>query len=172
MKKFFKVLLIIIIFIVLIVLFNERGSNLGDITIVNDFSDQIFNDDEEDVDDVEENIDQGTEEDDDPIGVNVQDPLEPEGVKATTFRYTEEGFDFDSHIIKVGGSVFFTNITDNKLNLASDAHPTHENYPALNVGDINNGEFIEVQFTALGEFGFHNHNNASQKGVVIVVEEF
>jgi hypothetical protein len=120
--------------------------------------------DELDTEGLEEDFESG---DSDPSFVEIP---EVDGVKAITFRYADDGFDFENHTIVLGGSVFFNNISDEALQLHSDPHPVHSGYDGLNVGALGKGEILEVVFTELGEIGFHNHLNSIHSATVIVVE--
>lgn len=191
MKFIIKIIIVIAVFVLAFVLLRptpdvDVAGNPDDINNpvgeeqapeVDDEADVVMEDDslsDEDSETVDDEVEQDAEDessDDEPASLD-GDILDGGGLKATTFRYTEGGFDFESHTIKVGGEVFFTNITDNDFSLNSGPHPVHTGYDPLNVGEVANGEFVKVVFTEVGEFDFHNHLNPEHSAKVIVVEEF
>lgn len=73
--------------------------------------------------------------------------------------------------IETGDNVRFVNNSVVALDLSSDPHPTHTNYPLLNYGAINiNGGTGIVVFNEVGTFGYHNHENPNQKGTIVVTQ--
>jgi plastocyanin len=100
-------------------------------------------------------------------------PVEEPGIYEDDFdaslSYDESGFTPDELRIKAGDTVRFLNISTGGLKLSSDPHPTHENFPDLNVDHVMiDTEFFEVNFPTKGTFGFHNHLNPSHHGTIIV----
>ena len=85
--------------------------------------------------------------------------------------YAEEGFSPTVLRVKVGTTVRFRNDTTADLRVASDPHPTHDNLSAFDsVSLLSQGESYSFTFTRLGTFGYHNHQQASHKGTIIVEE--
>jgi len=92
------------------------------------------------------------------------------GKKAVAqINYTDQGFTPPSIEIKVGETVRFTNMSATGMWVASNPHPTHTDYPALDAKKvIFRGEFYEFNFSKSGTFKFHNHTNSSQGGTIVV----
>lgn len=84
--------------------------------------------------------------------------------------YTDTGFSPTSVTLVVGDTVRWTNVSAaNYVEIASDPHPTHTEYPALNLGTVNpNGGTASLTFSDSGTFGYHNHLNPGHTGTVIV----
>lgn len=89
---------------------------------------------------------------------------------AATYQVKYDGVSFTPSVstIRPGDSVNWTNQSSNFLELASDPHPQHTNYPPLNLGLINTGQSKSLTFPTVGTFGFHNHLRSSATGIVIV----
>ena|SRR5260221_10367986 len=86
-------------------------------------------------------------------------------------NYTENGFQPHSITIKVGQSVTWTNKDSDELWVASDPHPTHTDYPGFDeLKSIPTGDTYSFTFTKVGNWGYHNHLNPSQMGVVVVTK--
>ena len=82
--------------------------------------------------------------------------------------FTGSGFTPQSVTITVGDTIRWTNSSTDYVELASDPHPTHTNYPALNLGIVNPGNTTTLSFSTAGSYGYHNHLNSSHIGTVIV----
>jgi len=59
--------------------------------------------------------------------------------------------------IKAGGTVKFVQVDGSWHDIASGPHPTHTEYPPLNIGFLRQGETHDVTFPKAGNFGFHDH---------------
>lgn len=86
--------------------------------------------------------------------------------------YTNSGFSPKTITIKKGTTVKFVNKSDNKMDVASDPHPIHTNYPAFDQWKSSQKGQNEYDFTfeKVGSWGYHNHLNPSDTGTVIVTE--
>lgn len=71
--------------------------------------------------------------------------------------------------IHAGDTVKFHNDSSAAMWTASNPHPTHTDLPGFDehTSTGKNGEYSYV-FTKTGAFGYHNHNNPNQQGVVVV----
>lgn len=78
------------------------------------------------------------------------------------------GFVPSSVSVKVGGTVTWNNLGTNISNVSSAPHPTHTDYPPLNLGDINPGASVSLTFPTAGTYYFHNHLDSSQFGSITV----
>lgn len=60
--------------------------------------------------------------------------------------------------ITSGDQIRWTNQSASEEEPASDPHPTHENYTALNVGPVSSdGSVTSASLTQIGTWGYHNH---------------
>jgi len=83
--------------------------------------------------------------------------------------YNNEGFSPKNITIKTGESIKFINLSDRKMWVASNDHPTHDIYPEFDQKDIvlRGGEYI-FKFEKKGKWGFHNHLYSEHEGIIIV----
>ena|SRR5579871_2066176 len=100
--------------------------------------------------------------------------MQPTGMEKTSVNavsYTENGFQPQTITIKKGESVTWTNKDSDELWVASNPHPTHTDYPGFDeLASITTGKTYTFTFTKIGQWGYHNHLNPSQKGTVVVTE--
>jgi plastocyanin len=85
-----------------------------------------------------------------------------------TVTLTSDGYSPATLTIKVGSTVKWVNDSGESATVNSDPHPTHTNYPPLNLGKFDNGGTLSLTFDKAGTYGYHNHLNASEKGTIIV----
>jgi plastocyanin len=88
--------------------------------------------------------------------------------KEVTVNVTSAGFDPKTVTVKVGTKVVWVNKSADVANVSSAAHPTHQAYPPLNLGDFDDGESVSLIFEEKGEYKYHNHLNPSHTGSVVV----
>src|SRR6266568_3045675 len=82
--------------------------------------------------------------------------------------YTGSGFAPHSITIKKGQSVTWKNKDSDELWVASNPHPTHTDYPGFDeLKSIPTGQTYSFTFTKVGNWGYHNHLNPSQQGIVV-----
>ncbi len=94
--------------------------------------------------------------------------------KTYTVEITEAGFKPATLTIATGDTVEFLNKDKIPHWPASGPHPTHTNYPPLNIGFLKQGESHLVTFPTVGKFGFHDHIHESDtrlQGIIEVYEE-
>jgi len=85
--------------------------------------------------------------------------------------YGENGFEPNSITIKVGETVTWTNNDSDEMWVASNPHPTHTDYPGFDeLKSVTKGQTYSFTFTKEGTWGYHNHLNPGQKGVVVVTK--
>jgi len=88
---------------------------------------------------------------------------------ATTITYKNGVFSPASASVAVGGSVVFSNTGTTSVTIDSDPHPSHTDYPPLNLGIVAAGKTSStVSFTKAGTYGYHNHANSSETGTIVV----
>lgn len=86
-----------------------------------------------------------------------------------TMNYTNNGFQPSFIAIRVGDIVKFRNDADTALWVASNPHPTHSEYPELDMhASMSKGGEFSFKFDRTGTWGFHNHLRTSHQAVVSV----
>lgn len=84
-------------------------------------------------------------------------------------NYTNTGFQPSFVSIRNGDSVKFRNQSDIGMWVASNPHPTHNDYPEFDQhASIAKGGEFTFRFSKSGVWGFHNHMNANHQAVVSV----
>jgi len=81
---------------------------------------------------------------------------------------TSSGFSPASLTVKTGTKVTWKNTSGEAATVNSDPHPTHTDYPPLNLGSFQNGGTLSLIFDKAGTYGYHNHFNPSERGTIIV----
>lgn len=86
--------------------------------------------------------------------------------------YTSSGFSPTTVTIKKGATVKFINKSGNKMDVASNPHPTHTDYSGFDQWKSASKGKDEYSFTfeKVGTWGYHNHAKASDGGTVVVTE--
>jgi len=95
--------------------------------------------------------------------------------------FTDSGFVPSSVTVKKGQTVRWMNNAGSKVWPASAVHPEHSAYPQKSASDclgssfdackgLAQGESWDFTFNYVGEWKFHNHLNAAQRGAVNVTE--
>jgi len=89
---------------------------------------------------------------------------------ALTVQVNYNGSSFSPPVVTIqpNDTVTWTNQSTNFLELSSDPHPIHTDYPPLNLGLINSGTSKSLTFPTVGSYGYHNHLQPSATGTVIV----
>lgn len=93
---------------------------------------------------------------------------EDEQQAAATIVYSDSGFEPTSLTVKAGDTVRIENKSSLPLSFNSDDHPAHTEQDELNVGDVPRGGSREFTVSEKGTWGFHNHENATHTGTLIV----
>lgn len=99
-----------------------------------------------------------------PSGAMMEDKMAAE----KKVSLTKAGYSPASITIKAGTKVTWTNNSGEDATVNSDPHPTHTNYPPLNLGKFSDGDSLSLTFDKPGTYGYHNHFKPSEKGTVIV----
>lgn len=105
---------------------------------------------------------------------------EEEVASVTTVTYTDAGFQPESVSIAVGETVEFINESGEAMWVASDVHPSHSQYDGTSLSEhcdggvvtafdqCGSGDSYTFTFDQAGEWSYHNHESASDGGVVTV----
>lgn len=89
-------------------------------------------------------------------------------VQQNTVTLAQDGYSPATITVKAGDRVIWVNKSGAAATVNSDPHPTHTNYPPLNLGTFPDGGSVSLTFDKPGTYGYHNHLNPGQKGTVIV----
>lgn len=81
---------------------------------------------------------------------------------------TTNGFSPASLTIKSGTKVIWVNQAGAVATVNSDPHPVHTDYQPLNLGNFKDKERLFLTFDKPGTYGYHNHLNPAQTGIIIV----
>ena len=115
--------------------------------------------------------------------VKIPSSINPAEISGKVVQITEEGFSPDFVEINNGESVTFINKMSSKSWPASNAHPTHKDYPGSDIkkcfGDgkeevfdackgLSEGESYTFIFDESGEWKYHDHLSSRKMGVVLV----
>ncbi|OGD85656.1 hypothetical protein A2Z23_00065 [Candidatus Curtissbacteria bacterium RBG_16_39_7] len=85
-----------------------------------------------------------------------------------TVQISGVGFLSELVVISIGGKVTWKNIDTKDHQIASDPHPTHTDYPSLNLGVIKPGEEKTLTLDKVGIYKYHDHLNPSFQGTIQV----
>lgn len=100
--------------------------------------------------------------------------------KTVTVTYGPDGFLPSTVVINKGDTVTFINKGGDEMWIASNPHPTHEGYSGTTKNQhcpdttgtafdqCSVGTTYSFAFQKVGNWGYHNHGNAGDKGTVIV----
>lgn len=94
-----------------------------------------------------------------------QEATESQGATVEV-SYTENGFEPSTVTINVGDTVTWTNNTNSAMQVASDDHPDHTDYPGFD--QLSAGSSYSFTFDQAGTWGYHNHEDHNVTGTVIV----
>lgn len=106
----------------------------------------------------------------------------PETSIEETVRYTDSGFNPREVSVDTGDTVRFVNESSQSMWVASDRHPTHTQYDGTSLrqhcaedadrvfDQCQSGDTYTFIFEKSGEWSYHNHDRASDGGVVKVNE--
>jgi len=95
-------------------------------------------------------------------------PMSEANTTTNSVTYSSTGFSPSSIIISVGGSVTWANGSGSDLDLASSPHPTHSDYPPLNLGIISPEQSMSLIFPTAGTYTYHNHLVPTHFGSITV----
>ncbi|MDO8474262.1 MAG: hypothetical protein Q7S62_01855 [bacterium] len=110
--------------------------------------------------------------------------MEEQSQPSPTVVYTDGGYSPKELAIKKGDIVTFRNESSQPMWTASAMHPNHTAYPGTNITNCGKpammgmmfdacavtsaGSSWMFQFNEIGEWGYHNHMQASHTGNIIV----
>ncbi len=87
---------------------------------------------------------------------------------AATITYSNSGFSPSKITVKTGDTVAVKNTSSAVMQFDSDPHPSHTDEPELNINLVSPGKTMTFTVTKKGTWGYHNHLNASETGVIVV----
>lgn len=88
--------------------------------------------------------------------------------KQNTITLSANGFSSEVLTVKAGTKVTWINQSGQEATVNSSPHPTHTDYPPLNLGNFPDGGILSLTFDKPGTYKYHNHLDSSQKGTIIV----
>lgn len=88
--------------------------------------------------------------------------------EGNTVTETQTGFSPSTLHIKAGGKIFWLNKSGTVGNVSSAKHPTHTEYPSLNLGNFSDGSSVQLSFDKPGTYHYHDHLTPSKTGTIIV----
>lgn len=103
-----------------------------------------------------------------PTSTTTQAPVQKD--QEATVEATANGFVPQALTVKVGTKVVWVNKSGTTVTANSSPHPTHTDYPPLNLGAFDNGSSVELVFDKAGTYKYHNHLNPTQFGSITVIE--
>ena len=87
----------------------------------------------------------------------------------TEVQVTGAAFSPNVAEIKVGDIVAWVNNDTVAVQVQSNPHPTHTDYPPLNsIGVLQAGQSKSLKFDKTGTYRYHNHLNPGTQGTVVV----
>lgn len=87
-----------------------------------------------------------------------------------TISFTDDGFSPGELTVKRGTVVTIRNESSNEVQFSSDDHPTHRINEGMNLPVLAPGESDTFVAEEIGEWGFHDHIDASHTGSITVTE--
>lgn len=95
-----------------------------------------------------------------------QETSEESDGQAVQVSYTDSGFEPAEITINAGDTVVWTNNSNRAMHIASDDHPEHTDYPGFD--QLSAGQSYSFTFTEVGTWGYHNHENHTDTGLITV----
>lgn len=89
--------------------------------------------------------------------------------EVNTIIYSDSGFSATNINAKAGDVITVRNSSSRTLDFASDEHPTHQDNPDLNIGNIESGQTATFSAKS-GTWGYHNHLNPRDEGTITIKE--
>ncbi len=97
-----------------------------------------------------------------------EDTASDEETIAATITYGANGFSPATVTVKSGDTIRIVNASDSDLDFASNDHPVHTDNSELNVGVVAEDGSETFMVTRAGTWGYHNHENDSHTGTIVV----
>jgi plastocyanin len=91
-------------------------------------------------------------------------------VIAATITYTDAGFSPQTTTVASGSTIRIVNESKAQLRFASGPHPQHNLNSELNMSELTPGKEGTIHVTREGTWSFHNHENDSHTGTIIVTK--
>ena len=83
-------------------------------------------------------------------------------------NYTDNGVEPSSLTGRLGAKVVWNNLSQADIEINSSKHPTHEDYPQLNLNKVAPKGSVSLIFNEPGTYKYHNHLKPSEVGTVKV----
>lgn len=98
------------------------------------------------------------------------DTDEETAAETATISFTSDGFSPAELSVKKGTIVTIVNNSSSQVQFSSDDHPTHRINEGMNLPVLAPGESDSFVAEGVGEWGFHDHIDASFTGMITVTE--
>lgn len=146
----------------MIVVNEEESSEDETNTNANEETNENTNESEEEEVNENVNTDEGEDEEE-------EERDDEEEVSAVVVTYNGNFFSPTSVTLEAGGKITFVNNSTRVMQVSSDNHPTHTKNPELGTGPLTAaGSTYTVTLTKVGSWGYHDHNNTSAVGKIVV----
>lgn len=89
-------------------------------------------------------------------------------VVAATISYDGSSFNPSKVTVTSGAKVVIKNDSSKLVQFDSDPHPAHTDDTELNAGSISPGKSVTITVDKVGTWGYHNHLDERQTGMIIV----
>jgi plastocyanin len=83
---------------------------------------------------------------------------------------TDQGFNPETISVKKGTRVIWVNNSQEAATVNSNEHPTHTEFPFLNLGEFEPGSSLQIILDKPGKYTYHNHLDDTKTGTIIVTE--
>ena len=100
-------------------------------------------------------------------GISEQEPSTDSELQ-TIVALTNVGFTPQTVTVQAGTKVTWTNNSGGNATVNSSVHPSHQDYPPLNLGEFEDGQTLFLVFDTPGTYKYHDHLNPSWTGTVVV----
>ena len=101
--------------------------------------------------------------------INVGTSVNLSITRTFTVNYTDTGFNPSTLEINKGDIVKFVNQSNGGMDVSSNPHPLHTDYPAFNENiTVDAGGTFEFTFDQVGTWSYHNHLRPNLGGIVTV----
>lgn len=91
-------------------------------------------------------------------------------VKVAQVNITANGFEPATLLIQPGTKIVWTNSDDELHQVSANPHPTGDELPGLKSEILNEGQTYEFTADQNGEFGYHDYQNPTKNGTLIIAE--
>ena len=103
-----------------------------------------------------------------PVPKTAEQPTPAPAHKTVTVTYQNGAFNPDNLAIQAGDTVRWVNKHTSAIRIASNPHPFHTSFSALDSDNLDPDQTYTFTFTTPASVNYHNHFNPGVQGTVIV----